>query len=120
MKLFQDAWVWDRRRQILAEKTEERPERARHGQNVGHVFLLLSCEEKILSLIGHPKVRDWGIVRSGEYRLADIGKNQALKEQSHPTGDGRPGTVNKTKFTRALQLLEIGCCRSRKREPYSV
>src|SRR6266481_5781583 len=107
VQLLKEPTVLNRSRDVLAEKTKKRAEGPRHRENFGHVFLLLTREEKILRLVGKPQVAHRRIVRPGEDGLADIGEHEALEEQTHAARDGRPGAIHEDDLAFVLQTAKI-------------
>src|SRR5712664_2092805 len=109
VQLLKKPAVRNRSRNVLAEKTKKRAEGSGHREDLGHVFLLLSREKKILRFVGKPQVAHWRIVRPGEDGLADIGEHEALQKQTHAARDGRPGAIHEDDLALVLQTAKIRC-----------
>src|SRR5216684_1572401 len=80
VQLLKEPTVLNRSRDVLAEETKKRAEGPRHREYLGHVFLLLPREKKVLRFVGKPQVAPLRIVRPGEDGLADIGEHKALQQ----------------------------------------
>src|SRR6266852_1634977 len=107
VQLLKEPTVLNRSRDVLAEETKKRAEGPRHREYLGHVFLLLPREKKVLRFVGKPQVAHLRIVRPGEDGLADIGEHEALEKQTHAARDGRPGAIHEDNLAFVLQATKI-------------
>src|SRR5262245_21623112 len=111
--------VLDRCAAILCHEQKVTVEASRCGQKFTHVISQFLRQKKILGLVADPQV--WDIrLYAREYGLANIGKDQSLKQPPNPAGNVLSKAIEERDLAMVLKTRKIRRGIPRKRKAKSI